>query len=139
LIRRGPKEVVLRDDDRLLRRLTFKEPWIQCDHAGNPTSAGFGLREGEIGLSADLERLTTPQRSVLDTKLYRLFALQVGKLRSLNLVCWYDPLPTNNAHCQFGLSECVPEKHRVPNLFGKAKFNRSMQRALKEAAVAVRV
>lgn len=138
-MRRQPKEIVLLDNDRLLRRLVFQEPWIQCDPTGKPTSAGFGLRTGEKGLSADLERMTTPKRSIIDPKQYRLFAVPVGKVRSLDLVCWYDPLPENRAHCQIGLCENAPVSYQIPHLLGKAKFNRTKQRALCDIAIAVPV
>lgn len=108
LVQRKAKDIALLDNDRLLRRLVFQEPWIQCDPFGKPTSAGFGLRKGEKGLSVDLERLTTPQRSIIDAERYRLFALPVGKVRSLDLICWHDPLPENRAHCQIGLCENAP-------------------------------
>jgi hypothetical protein len=119
--------------------LLFQEPWIQCDPSGKPTSAGFSLRPDEKGVSADLERLTTHQKAIVDPKRFRLFGLQVAKVRSLMLVCWPDPIPENTAHCQFGLSENAPQAYQDPTLIGKVKFNRTMQRALRDAAVAVTV
>jgi hypothetical protein len=128
-------EVVIEDGDRLLRRLIFAEPWIQCDPTGKPTSAGFSLRKGERGLSVDLERLTTHAKAVSDPKTYRLCALPVSKLRALHLVCWHDPLPTNYAHSLIGRCEEAPAALQQPELLGKVKFNRTLQRALADAAI----
>lgn len=136
-VRRQESEVVIEDDDRLLRRLIFAEPWVQCDPTGKPTSAGFSLRKDERGLSVDLERLTTHSKSVIDPKRFRLCALPVSRIRALHLMCWHDPLPTNYAHSLIGRCEEAPEALQKQELLGKVKFNRTLQRALADAAIRV--
>lgn len=57
---------VIRDTDRLLRRVQFLNPnFIKDD--GRPASSSFSLKSGEDGLSVDLERLTTYAKSIQDT------------------------------------------------------------------------
>ncbi len=124
----------------MFRRLLYAEPWTQCDPTGQPTSAAFSLREGEKGLSVDLERLTTPAASIKDRKAFRLCALRAGAVRKLYLTCWHDPLPDNKAHSQISTTENAPEDCKVPEFVGKASFEKkALRRALKEAAVVVQV
>ena len=130
----------IQDEDRLYRRMIFADPWTQCDPTGQPTSAAFSLREGEKGLSVDLERLTTPAVSVKDKKAYRLCALRAGAVRQLFLTCWHDPLPENRAHAQISTTENAPEGCKVHEFVGKASFEKkALRRALKEAAEVVPV
>ena len=130
----------IHDDDRLFRRMIYAEPWTQCDPTGQPTSAAFSLRDGEQGISVDLERLTKPAISVKDPKGFRLCALRVGDVRKLLLTCWHDPLTDNRAHSQISTTENAPEACKVPDYVGKASFQKkALRRALKDAAVMVPV
>lgn len=135
--RRSGREPI-HNEDRLFRRMIYGDPWTQCDPTGQPTSAAFSLREGEKGLSVDLERFTTPTVSVKDKKAYRLCALRAGSVRELFLTCWHDPLPDNRAHTQISTTENAPEGCKVPEFAGKASFDKkALRRALKDAAVVV--
>lgn len=138
--RQRSARVLIRDEDRLFRRMIYAEPWTQCDPTGQPTSAAFSLREGEKGLSVDLERLTNPSLSVKDKKVYRLCALRAGDVRKQFLTCWHDPLVDNNAHSQISTTENAPDGCKVPEFTGKASFEKkALRRALKEAAAVVPV
>lgn len=120
--------------------MIYAEPWTQCDPTGQPTSAAFSLREGEDGLSVDLERLTSPAVSVKDKNAYRLCALRAGDVRKLFLTCWHDPRLDNTAHSQISTTENAPEDCKVDAFAGKASFaKKTLRRALKEAAVTVPV
>ena len=90
------KEKVL-DNDRLLRRVPFLHPnYIKPD--GSLTSFSFSLKPTEDGLSVDIERLTTYERSILDIARFRLYALRCDFVRQQGLDCVHDPLEDNVAH-----------------------------------------
>lgn len=85
------------DTDKLLRRVPFTNPsYIKPD--GSITSLAFKLKKHENGLSVDIERRTTYDRSVLDRTRFRLYRLEAAFPRSLGLECLHDPLPDNEAH-----------------------------------------
>lgn len=88
---------MINDEDRLLRRVQYLNPnFIKPD--GTPASSSFSLKKGEDGLSVDIERLTTYSKAIQDRSRFRLFVLNAGFTRSLNLENVHDPLPDNLAH-----------------------------------------
>ncbi len=88
---------VIHADDRLLRRVLYLNPnFIKPD--GTPASSCFTLKKGEDGLSVDLERLTTYTKAIQDRSRFRLFVLNAGYTKSLNLENVHDPMPDNPAH-----------------------------------------
>jgi hypothetical protein len=90
-------KVIISSEDRLLRRCLFlNSSFIKPD--GTPTSGCFSLKRDEDGLSVDLEKLTSFSKSIQDPRIYRLFVLIVGEVKSLGLDVVYDPIPTNIAH-----------------------------------------
>lgn len=90
----------LKEDDRLLRRAFFKDPsYVREDMT--VTSFAFKLRKKkETGLSVDIERLTTYEKSIQDPKRFRLFALKVRKVNELGLNTVYCPIENNPAHAE---------------------------------------
>jgi len=88
---------VIHDDDRLLRRIQYLDPnFIKDD--GTPASSSFSLKSDEDGLSVDLERVTTPAKSIQDRSRFRLFALRAGFTTSLGLENVHHPQEDNYAH-----------------------------------------
>lgn len=101
--------IEVKDEDRLLRRALFTDPsYVREDMT--VTSFAFKLRKGEEGLSADIERLTTYEKSIVSTEKYRLFALNAKQIRSINLDCSHKPLPDNFAHAEIVGSELNKNK-----------------------------
>lgn len=91
----------IQDEDKLLRRVPFTDPgYIRDDMT--VTSFAFKLRKnkGETGLSVDIERLTTYQKSIDDTARFRLFVLRAADVRSIGLDCIHKPEPNNYAHAE---------------------------------------
>lgn len=89
--------VKITDEDRLLRRVDFLNPdFIKPD--GTPASSSFSLKKDEDGLSVDLERLTSHEKSVVSREKYRLFSIDASFTSSLGLVNVHDPKPDNYAH-----------------------------------------
>jgi hypothetical protein len=93
-------EVVL-DTDDLLRRVIFTNPnYIRPDFT--VTSLAFKPRRiagvEEKGLSVDVLRLTTLERSIVDRFRYRLYSLKASYVRQIGLDCEYDPVEGNKAH-----------------------------------------
>lgn len=87
----------IKDDDQLLRRIQFLHPnFIKPD--GTPASSSFSLKKGEDGLSVDIERLTSYKKSILDISRFRLFAVNAGFVRSIELTPEHNPLADNPAH-----------------------------------------
>ena len=101
----------IRREDRLLRRVIHVDPYHIRDD-GTPTSLAFKLRRGEDGLSTDLERLTTYEVSIMDSRRFRLFALNVHEVWGLGLDCDHDPTPDNPAHSRINgpFSSSIPKK-----------------------------
>lgn len=90
------KEIIL-TSDRLLRRVQFLDPnFIKPD--GTPASSSFSLKKDELGLSVDIERLTTYADSIQDRSRFRLFALDAHFVISLGLENHHDPKLDNYAH-----------------------------------------
>jgi len=96
------EKIDLLPNDSLLRRVQFLDPlFIKED--GTPASSSFTLKKlkdgrFEDGLSVEVERLTTFQTAIQDVNRFRLFALTVAYVQSLELACEHDPLPDNFAH-----------------------------------------
>ena len=117
------KEQIL-NEDRALRRIEFLNPdFIKED--GVPASSAFSLKrvengEWESGISVDIERLTTYEKSIQDIRRFRLFALQVSFVRSIGFECEHDPIPGNYAHALI-----------------KGNFTRSLQRKLARNSVRI--
>ncbi|MBD8490077.1 hypothetical protein IFO69_15070 [Echinicola sp. CAU 1574] len=91
------KENIL-EEDRLLRRLEHAPPDFIIKPDGTPSSSCFSLKRGEDGLSVDIERLTTYERSIQNPRRFRLFALRADYTSSLGLENVHDPVDGNNAH-----------------------------------------
>lgn len=66
------------------------------------TSFAFKLnkKKGETGLSVDIGRLTTVEKSIDDTSKYRLFSLGVQEVRDIGCDCIHKPEPENYAHAE---------------------------------------
>jgi hypothetical protein len=89
--------VYIEDVDTLLRRVRFAHPsYVRPDQT--VTSFAFKPRKGEQGLSVDILRLTTFQKSIIDSAEYRLYALSAANVRQVGLDCLHDPLEGNSAH-----------------------------------------
>ena len=89
------------DSDDLLRRIIFTDPnYIRPDFT--VTSLAFKPRriEGaqERGLSVDISRLTTYEKSIVDRFKYRLYSLKVSYVRQIGLDCEHNPIDGNEAH-----------------------------------------
>ncbi len=92
---------IIRDTDNLLRRVKFTHP----DHIkpdGSVSSFAFKLRNinsvKEKGLSADIERLTTYEKSIADHFSFRLYKVHVEYVRGIGLDCVHVPEEGNDAH-----------------------------------------
>ena len=86
------------DEDKLHRRVPFLDPnYIRDD--GTLTSYAFTLRKGENGLSVNLAKCITYDKSISDKSKYRLYYLTAGYVQSIELLCVHDPQPDNFAHC----------------------------------------
>lgn len=88
------------DKDNVLRRVpTFLPNYVKPD--GSISSLAFRLRQGENGLSVDLERLTSYSKATLGRSDFRLLKLNVGQIRNdindgLHVIP--DPIEGNEAH-----------------------------------------
>lgn len=95
----GKDLIEILDSDNLLRRIIFRNPsYIRPDNS--LSSFAFKLRSVDTGLSVDIERLTTYEKSIIDKLNYRLYAVKVEYVRSIGLDCIHDPQPENIAHAQ---------------------------------------
>ena len=92
-------ETVL-DSDDLLRRVIFTDPnYIRPDFS--VTSFAFTPRKIEgvkEGLSVDISRLTTFEKSIADRFRFRLYQIKAGYVRQIGLDCVHDPVVGNEAH-----------------------------------------
>jgi hypothetical protein len=90
------KEQIL-PEDNLLRRVQFLDPnFVKLD--GTPASSSFMLKNGEDGLSVDIERLSSYEQSIQDPKRFRLFSLEAAHTVELGLTNEHDPIEGNYAH-----------------------------------------
>ena len=100
---------IVQSDDRLIRRVLFKEPRYYLRDDNRPASSCFTLRKDEKGLSVDLERLTTYNIAIQDIAKYRLVALEAKKVFDLGFSVLNDGIP-NASHClitgDFSKSNC---------------------------------
>lgn len=87
----------INNEDTLLRRVPFTIPhYIKED--GSLTSLVFTPKKDEDGLSVDIERLTTHEKSILDRTKFRLYGIKAKIPREAGLECVYDPVEGNDAH-----------------------------------------
>lgn len=94
-----PEQVL--DTDDLLRRVIFTNPsYVRPDYT--VTSFAFTPRKingvAEKGLSVDISRLTSYEKSIKDRFKYRLYSLKAGYVRTIGLNCEHDPVDENYAH-----------------------------------------
>jgi len=89
------------DEDNVLRRVpTFLPNYFKPD--GSITRVAFSTKKDEDGLSVNLERLTTVEKSILNPSKFKLFKINVGVVKNeinddLDVV--YNPKEDNEAHC----------------------------------------
>ncbi len=91
----------VKDEDRLLRRVWYPSPGHVREDM-TVTSLAFKLRrnKNETGLSVDIERLTTLEKSIADTSRFRLFRITAGVVRSIGCECIHKPEADNYAHAE---------------------------------------
>jgi hypothetical protein len=93
--------VEILDNDNLFRRVPMYNPnCIKPD--GSATSFAFKTKRNEDGLSVDLEKLTTVEKSILDSSKFALFSINVGYVRQVEpdkMDIEYNPTDDNLAHC----------------------------------------
>jgi hypothetical protein len=65
---------------------------------GTPASSSFILKNGEDGLSVDIEKLSTHEQPIQDPKRFRLFSLEAAHTVELGLTNEHDPIEGNYAH-----------------------------------------
>jgi hypothetical protein len=84
----------------LLRRYIFPNPpsITYLKDNGEICSSCFNLRPIELGISVDIEHLTTYEKSIKDRTKYRLLLLNAGEVQNINLITEHDPEPENFAH-----------------------------------------
>ena len=112
----GNDIIEVKDEDRLLRRVLFTDPnYVREDMT--VTSFAFKLRKEEEGLSVDIERLTTYEKSIVSVEKYRLFAVSCKDLRNLDLDCIHKPFPDNYAHAE--ISGSALNKNKVSSQLSK--------------------
>lgn len=89
-------ELILNTDD-LLRRVIFNNPsYVKEDQS--LSSFAFRPRSNEVGVSVDISRLTTYQKSIRDKFNYRLYSVKASFVRDIGLDCHHDPIEDNNSH-----------------------------------------
>ena len=92
----------IKDDETLLRRVYRSDKRYIDKNTGRPTSRAFAPRPKDEGkLSVDIERLTSYEKAILDSKKFVLFSIISKTPHNLGLECIYDPLigeKSNIAH-----------------------------------------
>jgi len=89
------------DEDRLLRRVWFPDPsYIRDDMTATPFAFKLRKNKGETGLSVDIDRLTTLDKSIMDAMKFRLFKLVAHEVRVIGCDCIHKPEPDNYAHAE---------------------------------------
>lgn len=91
--------IEIKDEDRLLRRTFYKDPSYVRDDM-TVTSFAFKLRKGEAGLSVDIEKLTTYEKSIANIEKFRLFAITAHNVRLAGADCLHKPIEDNYAHAE---------------------------------------
>lgn len=94
-------EIQVLDTDDLLRRVVYINPnYVRPDLT--VTSFAFTPRKIngvlEDGVSVDIARLTTLEKSIADKLKYRLYSVKAGAVRTLGLDCRHAPVEGNDAH-----------------------------------------
>jgi hypothetical protein len=93
--------VPILDSDNVFRRVPKYNPnYIKPD--GSVTSLAFKTKRGEDGLSVDLERFSTVEKSILDSSKFALYSLNVGIIRQIKpdkMDVEHNPQEDNEAHC----------------------------------------
>jgi hypothetical protein len=89
------------DTDDLLRRVIHTNPsFVRQDLT--VTSFAFSPRKidgvPERGVSVDISRLTSYERSIVDRFKYRLYSVSVNRVRHIGLDCEHEPIEGNDAH-----------------------------------------
>jgi hypothetical protein len=89
------------DTDDLLRRVIFTNPnFVRPDLT--VTSFAFSPRKiggvPESGVSVDISRLTSYERSIVNRLNYRLYSIKASQVRQIGLECEHHPLEGNEAH-----------------------------------------
>jgi len=95
------------DNEILLRRIPPGTPWL----AEGPriTSANFGLKPGETGVSVSRESITSPSHLLAlaeDSTGYRVAAIKAGLVRGLGLEVVAKPTPEDPGHAEIVPREC---------------------------------
>ena len=87
------------DEDRLLRTVRYLDPHhVREDMTATPLAFKLRKNKNETYLSADIERLTTYEKSLGDPTYFRLFKLIVKEVRNIGCECVHLPEPDNYAH-----------------------------------------
>jgi hypothetical protein len=144
-VQEGCTKQAILNEDVLLRRVSYLDPnYVKPD--GSASSFAFTLKKRagvkESGLSVDVERLTTYERSILRASDYRLYALTAADARGLGLCVCHDPCPPedpgNKAHTLITGKEGRPEdcsdETCVQGADAKATISTSLARALARAS-----
>lgn len=89
------------DTDDLLRRVIFTNPsFVRKDLT--VTSFAFSPRKVngavEKGISVDISRLTSYEKSIVDRFNCRLYSVKASYVRQIGLDCEHDPIEGNDAH-----------------------------------------
>ena len=91
---------IITDEDFVFRRIPTHLPnYIKLD--GTISSLAYQKKRDEVGVSADLERLSSYEKATLGDKRYRLLKINVGVIRNtindgMNVI--HDPQPNNDSH-----------------------------------------
>ena len=112
-----PEKVNIEDKDRLLRRVPFTDPmYIKSD--GSLSSFAFTPRKEDRGLSVNIEKLTTYEKSILNVRRFRLYFHHARKYRDLGLECQHDPELDNYAHALvLGIN---PNNRKIPRKLARS-------------------
>lgn len=89
----------IEDDETVLRHIPGGEPWLQP--GPRITSANFGLRPGEEGVSVTRQSVRLPDElleQVDSTPQSRIAAARVGDIRELGFRVVPNPIPEDTGH-----------------------------------------
>jgi len=90
----------INNDDFLYRRIPKKNPfcWKEVDGKKIPSSANFKTDKGEDGLSVNIAKLTTPEKTAIDTNDFAVAEFSASTPIELGYKCEHNPKPDNDAH-----------------------------------------
>jgi hypothetical protein len=97
-------EYQITEEDNLYRRFPLSdEPkysvfWKIENGQKIPSSAAFKTKKEEDGLSVDIEKLTTPEKSCGNTNEYGLVSFSAEVPLEKDFPCVHDPKEDNEAH-----------------------------------------